>query len=144
MAGHFVRMLSIFAAVLALSGAPAMADESPAATPDVRALIERQLDAFAKDDAAAAYALAAPSLKTKFSDADGFLAMVRSAYAPVYRHRSAEFGAMAADGDDIAQTVTLIDGDNKVWVAIYKLTRQADGSWLISGCMLIQSRDSAT
>ena len=47
-----------------------------------RAIVERQFEAFARDDAEAAYALADPTIKQKFVDADHFLAMVRDRYRP--------------------------------------------------------------
>jgi hypothetical protein len=133
----FARILSLFGLLTLLSAAPALADDAVANHPEVRALIERQLDAFAHDDAAGAYALAAPTLKTIFSDADIFMGMVRTRYAPVYRHRSVEFGQLDVNGDSISQIVTLVDQDNQVWKALYKLARQPDGSWLINGCLLI-------
>jgi hypothetical protein len=110
---------------------------------DAKALISRQLDAFARDDAAAAYALAVPGFKTMFADPDAFMAMVRDKYAPVYRHRSVDFGDPVVDGDDIAISATLVDNDNQVWTAIYKLAKQPDGQWLIGGCLLLKSDDKA-
>jgi hypothetical protein len=108
-----------------------------------RAIVERQFDAFARDDAEAAYALAAPTIKQMFGDADRFMAMVRGRYAPVYRHRSVEFGAFAESGDEARLQATLVDNDNVVWTAIYSLSRQANGDWLISGCVLVKSEGSA-
>jgi hypothetical protein len=137
------RIFSLVGLMFLFFAAPAVADNSSDAS-QVRTLIERQLDAFAHDDAAGAYALAAPGLKTIFTDPDVFLAMVRARYAPVYRHRSVEFGSMAAEGDDVAQSVTIIDNDNQVWTALYKLARQPDGTWLITGCLLVKSPDSST
>ena len=69
----------------------AAASELTAATS--RAIVERQFDAFERDDEQAAYALADPAIKDMFSDAGHFMAMVRDHYGPVYRHRSVEFGA---------------------------------------------------
>jgi len=127
---------------LALVPIPASAGDAQPAL-EARAVISRQLDAFARDDAAGAYALAAPSLKTVFTDPDVFMAMVRGRYAPVYRHRSVDFGAARLDGDEMAITATLVDADNQVWNALYKLERQSDGQWLITSCMLIKSEQSA-
>ena len=79
-----------------------------------------------------------------FSDPDHFIAMVRDRYRPVYRHRSVEFGQTDVDGDKVQQVVTFVDGDNVVWKALYTLTRQPDGSWLINGCVLIKSTDTST
>jgi hypothetical protein len=140
----FTRIVSLLGLLALLSAAPALADDAGADHPEVRALIERQLDAFAHDDAAGAYALAAPTLKTIFSDPDIFMGMVRTRYAPVYRHRSVEFGQLDVNGDNISQIVTLVDQDNQVWKALYKLARQPDGSWLINGCLLIKSTDAST
>ena len=86
--------LSVLFLSVALSAARAAAGE--AAPPEVRVLIEKQLDAFARDDAEGAYALAAPGIKAIFPDSDTFMEMVRNSYAPVYRHRSVEFGDKCA------------------------------------------------
>jgi hypothetical protein len=108
-----------------------------------RAIVERQFDAFQRDDADAAYALASPTIKEMFVDADHFMAMVRDRYAPVYRHRSVEFGAFEESGDEASLQATLVDNDNVVWTALYSLRRQENGDWLISGCVLVKSEASA-
>jgi hypothetical protein len=105
-----------------------------------RAIIERQFEAF---DAGAAYALADPTIKEKFVDADHFLAMVRELYPPVYRHRSVEFGAFTESGDEASLKSTLVDDDSVVWTALYSLRREPNGDWLISGCILVKSEGSA-
>lgn len=114
-----------------------------AASPEARALIERQLDAFSRDDAAGAYAEAAPQIKELFPDPDSFMALVRKGYAPVYRHRSVEFGPATVDADTIQQKATFVDEQGKVWTAMYRLSRGPDGKWLISACWLIESGASA-
>ena len=114
------------------------------APPDAaRAVIERQLDAFARDDAGAAFALAAPRIQEMFGDTDSFMAMVKRGYAPVYRHRSIEFGEFTAEGDEAQQVVTIVDVSNAVWKALYKLGRQADGTWLVTGCVLTKAEESS-
>ncbi len=128
-----------FAATLWVS--TVSAHESTAARS--QAIIERQFEAFARDDAEAAYALADPAIKQMFVDADHFLAMVRDRYAPVYRHRSVEFGDFAELGDEASLKATLVDNDNVVWTALYSLKREANGDWLISGCVLVKSEASA-
>jgi hypothetical protein len=130
---HLGRALGFLALVFAL---PARADDVGV---EAHALIQRQLDAFEHGDAAGAYALAAPGIKVIFPNSDIFMEMARTKYAPVYHHRSADFGSFKLDGDNASQELTIVDDDNQVWTAIYKLTRQPDGSWLISGCLLIKS-----
>ena len=77
-----MALKAIGAAIIAsaLSIGAASAEELTAA--HSRAIVERQFDAFARDDAAAAYALADPAIQTMFGDADHFLAMVRDNYPP--------------------------------------------------------------
>jgi hypothetical protein len=144
MASAGARALSVVGLIFVLFAAPAWAGDGAAGGQEARALIERQLDAFARDDAAGAYALASPGLKTVFADPDAFMKMVRGQYAPVYRHRSVDFGATEVDGDNVSQVLNIVDDDNQVWKALYKLARQPDGTWLITGCVLIKSTDTST
>jgi hypothetical protein len=111
--------------------------------PDVQALISTQLDAFAHDDAPAAFAVAAPAIKERFHDPDAFMAMVKSSYPPVYHHKSVQFGTQTRDGDQIGQTVVIVDTENEVWGGVYTLELEGDGSWKISGCVLIKSAQSS-
>lgn len=120
---------------------PATAQDAQDAkgSPAARSLIERQLDAFSRGDAEGAYAEAAPTIKMLFGDSATFMTMVREHYAPVYRHRSVEFGRAKTEGDTIEQAATFVDENGEVWTAVYGLTRQPDGQWLISSCRLIKA-----
>jgi len=126
--------LAIVALVSSVQGAPA--DDDAAAQSVIRA----QEQAFARDDAFTAYSFAAPAIRNIFAAADIFMAMVRHAYAPVYRHRSFEFGVTThlADGR-IEQRVHIIDADGVAWEALYSLELQADGSLKITACVLTQA-----
>ena len=126
-------------AVLSVSAALAQTAESP----EARALIERQLDAFSHDDAPGAYAEASPEIKAIYPDANTFMSLVRRGYAPVYRHRSVEFGPATVEPDTIQQEATFVDEQGKVWKAMYRLSRGPDGKWLISACWLMESGASA-
>jgi Domain of unknown function (DUF4864) len=139
--GPMTKMVGAAAVAMALWTGTASAEDLTAASS--RAIVERQFDAFERDDAEAAYALAAPTIKQMFDDADHFMAMVRDHYAPVYRHRSAEFGAFTESGDEASLQATLVDGDNVVWTAFYSFRRVPNGDWLISGCVLVKAEGSA-
>lgn len=103
-----------------------------------REIIRAQEQAFARDDATTAYSFAAPGIHERFSNAEMFLNMVQQGYAPVYRHKSFEFGeAHSADGR-IAQRVHIVDTEDVPWEALYTLEQQDDGSLKISGCVLIK------
>jgi len=139
--GQIMKMVRAGAVAIALSNGAASAEDLTAASS--RAIVERQFDAFQRDDGQAAYALAAPTIKDMFSDADHFMAMVRDHYAPVYRHRSADFGAFKESGDEASLEATLVDNDNVVWTALYSFRRVSNGDWLISGCILAKAEASA-
>jgi hypothetical protein len=135
-----MRALALLVAILVGLGAPACAADDIAAAQSV---IRSQEQAFSRDDPAAAYSHAAPAIQGLFPDAETFMAMVRSSYAPVYRHKSFEFGeARTADGK-IAQRVHILDVDGVPWEALYTLEQQADGSLKITGCMLLKAGQAA-
>ena len=102
----------------------------------VRAVIEAQLDAFKRDDAARAFSYATPSIRDTFGTAEKFMAMVREQYAVVYRPRSVSFEAPLMAGEDLFQPVHLTDGSGHAWMAIYPMVKLPDGTWRINGCHL--------
>jgi hypothetical protein len=139
--GALRKTIGAVAVGMSMCVAVASAEDLTAASS--RVIVERQFDAFERDDANAAYALAAPTIKEMFSDANHFMAMVRDHYAPVYRHRSADFGAFKEEGDEASLEATLVDNDNVVWTALYSFRRVPNGDWLISGCVLAKAEGSA-
>jgi hypothetical protein len=119
-----MRVLILLAALLISLRAPAAADDINAA----QSVIRSQEQAFSRDDSVAAYSHAAPAIQGIFPNTETFMAMVRNSYAPVYRHKSFEFGeARAADGK-IAQRVHITDADGVPSEALYTLELQPDGS----------------
>ena len=130
-----MRALVLLAALLLGLASPSCAGDEIAAAQGV---IRAQVEAFSHDDAAAAYSYAAPAIHDLFPQADIFMTMVQHSYAPVYRHRSFEFGeARAADGR-IAQRVHIVDANGDAWEALYTLEQQPDGSFKIIGCVLLK------
>lgn len=127
----------------ALSGAGA--EEPGAAVPAadraaIRSVIQTQLDAFRRDDADAAFALAAPGLRHHFGDDPAiFLGMVRQGYQPVYRPRSAVFGAAGITDGQVTQKLEVVGPEGAGHEAIYLMEHEADGSWRIGGCVLTDS-----
>ena len=101
-----------------------------------QSVIKSQEEAFGRDDAAAAYAFAAPGIQSFYRSPEGFMFMVRNGYAPVYRHRSFEFGQARIVDGKIMQDVQIIDADGQAWDALYTLEPQSDGSLKISACIL--------
>jgi hypothetical protein len=102
-------------------------------------IIRSQEEAFGRDDAAAAYTFASPAIQDRFHDPETFMSMVRKGYAPVYRHRSFEFGEAKTANGTIQQEVHIIDANGVAWEALYTLEPQPDGSLKISGCVLTKA-----
>src|ERR1700675_3362778 len=127
--GPVTRMVGAAAVAMTLLIGTAPAEDLTAT--GSRGIVERQFDAFQRDDGQAAYALAAPTIKDMFSDADRFMAMVRDHYAPVYRHRSADFGAFKESGDEASLEATLVDNDNVLWAVLYSFRLVSNGGGVI-------------
>ena len=128
----FVLMISF---LIGLSSPVSAADDVAAA----QSVIRSQEQALGHDDAAAAYSYAAPAIRQLFPAADIFMFMVQNSYAPIYRHKSFEFGeARVADGN-IAQRVHIVDADGEAWEALYTVEKQPDGSLKITGCSLLKA-----
>jgi hypothetical protein len=131
-----MRAFVLLLAFLTALASPTRAADDVAAGQTV---IRSQVEALGRDDAATAYSYAAPAIHDMFPQADIFLFMVQHSYAPVYRHKSFEFGeARAADGQ-IAQRVHIVDADGEAWEALYTLEQEPDGSLKIIGCVLLKA-----
>lgn len=131
--------MRILLLLLALMVGPATVSHAEDDLAAAQKVITAQVDALGRDDAATAYSYAAPALKGVFTDPNVFMAMVKKGYAPVYRHKSFEFGKAQAAANQIAQRVTIVDAEGQAWEALYTLERQSDGSMKISGCTLIKA-----
>ncbi|KQU23907.1 topoisomerase II [Methylobacterium sp. Leaf94] len=114
-----------------------------AARDAAKATVERQIEAFRRDDAATAYAQAAPAIQGLFPSPETFIAMVRQGYGVVYRNRRYSVDRIEDAGDDgVALGVTLQDEDGADWAALYSLEKQPDGAWRITGCRLTRAPGS--
>jgi ketosteroid isomerase-like protein len=127
----------LIASIASSGAAAAIAAEDAIETS--RHVIEDQIKAFLNDDAAAAYAFAAPDIKAKFPDKDVFFAMVKKSYEPVYHPRDYAFGRSKSIGDGamILHEVLITGRDGRNWRAVYKLMRQPDGSYKIGGVAVV-------
>jgi len=128
-----MRIFALLVSVLVGSILPAAAGEDVATG---QAVIRSQEEAFSRDDAAAAYTFAAPGIQSMYQTPDTFMFMVRNGYAPVYRHRSFEFGEAKTYEGKIYQQVHIIDANGDAWEALYTLEPQEDGTFKISACVL--------
>lgn len=140
----FLFAFAIFAMAV-LMAVPAHADPVSATdTKAVRVVVEAQLDAFAADDAKRAFSYAAPELREMFGTPDRFMAMVRGGYPVVYRPATVTFLNPEWVQGRLVQGVHLTDSSGVLWLATYRLERQRDKSWRISGCEVLQSTGRMT
>lgn len=109
----------------------------------IRQVIESQLAAFQKDDAAGAYGFASPTIQEKFVNADIFMEMVKAGYPAVYRPREVEFRDLRSEAGRWYQDLFLIGPDGNPAMAIYEMQQQPDGSWRINGCRLTKAPDQS-
>jgi hypothetical protein len=136
--GPGMRIAALLFLALLSFAAPACADD----VANAQAVVRAQEQAFGRSDAAAAYSYAAPAIKQLFPRPDIFMAMVQNSYAPIWRHKSFEFGEARIEGKWVAQRVHIVDSDGEAWEAMYTLEQDADGGWEITGCSLLKAGQS--
>ena len=135
-----LRFLALLGALLALA-LPAQAQVSEPDRSAIRDAIERQIEAFRRDDGPAAFGYASPSIQGMFGSPETFMDMVRQGYRPVYRPRTVEFREIVTLQGMVTQKVHVIGPDGRPVTAFYPMSRQADGSWRIEGCYLQASEE---
>lgn len=130
----------IFTLALLLPGLPALAQQQELEAGDrlaIRAVIERQLEAFRNDDAAGAFTFASPEIQAKFGTAEHFMTMVKTFYQPVYRPQYVTFRDLDIIEGVPTQPVLLAGSDGVPVIALYVMQQQPDGVWKIDGCYLV-------
>ena len=110
----------------------------------IRGVIEAQLGAFAKDDAALAFSYAAPEIQSQFGNAQTFMRMVKTGYPAVYRPASVTFLKPERTEEETWQAVQLSDAEGQVWIATYRMQLQKGQLWRINGCTLEKSAGRVT
>lgn len=105
---------------------------------EIRGVINRQIDAFRRDDARGAFALVSPAVQETFGTPERFLEVMRMAYRAVYRPATVAFLELMILSGDVVQQVQITDRAGATWVAYYAMQRQHDGSWRTNGCHLVQ------
>lgn len=136
-------MIAMVVAVgLALAG-DARAEPSAADKAAIRDVIEQQLDAFQRDDAAEAFSYASPTIQKKFGDPATFMRMVRQGYRPVYRPQAVEFRNLETMNGRLAQHVFVVGPDGRSVIAVYFMEQQPDGTWRIDGVRMTAAPDEA-
>jgi hypothetical protein len=117
---------------------PAAAEVGDADRDAIQSIIDSQIDAFRRDDGAAAYDFASPMIQTLFPNPEAFMQMVQTGYMPVYRPQSFTFGPLLDTPRGPVQRVFITGPDGASYVAEYALQQQPDGTWKINGVTLVK------
>jgi ketosteroid isomerase-like protein len=131
-----MRHLAAALAPLAVPAMPAAA-VSPADRAAIEGVIAAQIEAFRRDDAAAAYAFAAPNIHALFPTPEMFMRMVMSGYAPVHRPQAVRFAETVVEAGGVVQRVLLRGPGGRAHLALYTMERQVDGAWKIAAVVLV-------
>jgi len=105
---------------------------------EIRQVVAFQLSALQRDDYVTAFACASLFIQEEFGTPQRFMAMVRSAYRPLYRPRSVMFEAVIALENIPTQQVLILTENDQLVRAYYLMHRQADANWKINGCLLAE------
>ena len=139
---QFMGLLVCMASALAATPAPA--ELRPADRQEIRNVIERQLEAFRRDDGVTAFSFAAPGVRAQFRTPANFMKMVRDSYPAVYRPRAVRILDPAVVGGEIVQAVEVVGPDGTVMMALYTMQHQPDKAWRIAGCRLVPTAGKST
>ncbi|MEM8811999.1 MAG: DUF4864 domain-containing protein [Pseudomonadota bacterium] len=140
-----VAIAAIVLTLGSLTGASAQESELSAGDREqIQSVIDRQIDAFRRDDGPAAYEFAAPSIKRIFPSVTRFMSMVQQGYAPVYRPQTYTFDDLRMTDRGPVQAVRIVGPNNGSWVALYTFQQQPDGTWKISGVYLQRAPGTTT
>jgi len=131
-----LRLITLLGLMVVFAGNARAGEPTAADRAAIRDVIQRQIEAFRRDDGEAAFGFASPTIRGMFGASDVFMDMVRSGYRPVYRPRTFEFGALVTLDGKPAQKVDIVGPDGRPVVALYVMTQLPDGSWRIDGCYL--------
>ncbi|MEA5500876.1 DUF4864 domain-containing protein [Limnoraphis robusta Tam1] len=104
---------------------------------EIRSVIERQIQAFQRDDAVSVFSFASPEIQAKFGTPEQFIQMVKIGYPAVYRPRSVIFEDAVVVQGVPSQPVLFLSPNGKPVKAIYLMKLDEKGSWRIDGCYLV-------
>lgn len=139
MARNFLAWLLLLVPLCLPASSLAAERVTSADVAEIRSVIQRQIEAFRRDDARGAFELVSPGVRQAFRTPEKFLDVVRMAYRAVYRPAAFVFLDPALVGPEVVQPVQVTDRLGHVWVAYYGMQRQDDGTWRTSGCHLVQT-----
>jgi Domain of unknown function (DUF4864) len=134
--------LSMFVAAMLSQPRRGWAEDLPAGITEadrsaIQSVITDQIHAFQRDDSAAAFALASPSIQSEFKSPADFMRMVRDSYQAVYRPHKFQFLELGMVDGYLMQKLTIIGPDGLAVFALYPMVKLKSGEWRTDGCYLV-------
>jgi hypothetical protein len=105
----------------------------------IRMVVQSQLKALSENDAIRAFALATPEARSEIGSPENLLRIVKEKFDPLYHCRLAIFMKAESEDGDVTQTVRITDDEDHVWLAVYDMELESDGSWEIGGWELLET-----
>lgn len=132
---------SVLTLIIGMLVLPVIAKDD--AAPQIKMVIESQIEAFKADDFDTAFRYASPSIQSIFQNADNFGLMVRRGYPMVWRPADVQFLDLLEIEGDMWQQVLIRDQSGEQYVVLYRMQWVRDG-WRINGVQVGKTPDQLT
>jgi hypothetical protein len=106
---------------------------------DIQSVIQLQLRAVMQEDAEMAFSFASASSQDELGSPADFMDLIRHDFPMMYRYRQVHFDEYDIDVNHATQIVHFTDENNAVWIGVYRMMRDKDGTWKIAGCQLFET-----
>ena len=108
----------------------------------VQLIISSQINAFQNFDTNKAYSFASPFIKSKFTNADKFGSMVKSAYPMIWEPKEFKFLEFTLFNESLIQRVLFIDKNERIFMFDYEIKNYGQDEWLINGVYQVKKTSS--
>ena len=105
-------------------------------------IISSQINAFQNFDINKAYSFASPFIKSKFTSADIFGSMVKSAYPMIWEPKEFKFLEFTLFNESLIQRVLFIDKNERIFMFDYEIKNYGQDRWLINGVYQVKKSSS--
>ena len=105
-------------------------------------IISSQINAFQNFDINKAYSFASPFIKSKFTNANIFGSMVKSAYPMIWEPKEFKFLDFTFFNESLIQRVLFIDKNRKIFMFDYEIKNYGQERWLINGVYQVKKSTS--
>jgi hypothetical protein len=106
---------------------------------EIQNVIQLQLHAVMQEDAEMAFSFASTSSQDELGSPADFMDLIRHDFPMMYRYRQVRFDETDIDVNHATQVVHFTDENSAVWVGVYRMLREKDGTWKIAGCQLYET-----